>query len=257
MLGQALSAMPPIRQRDEMPRAPEVGSTVKLALLKGFELTCDGVYVPLSSGLQHLLAFLALHRRALRRTQVAGTLWDDVTDRRAAGNLRSALWRLRHLHFDLIGSKNQHLSLAPEVAVDVYEAEKIARLALDPSTDTDRLTLSDLPIAGELLPGWDEEWVLLERERMRQIRLHMLDAFCQRWTLRGRYEEAVMAGIAAVTSEPLRESSQRALIGAFLAEGNPSEALRRYAIFRDVLWRELRLEPSAGITAMVSGLREP
>ena len=253
MLGQALSAMPPVRQLDEVPRA-HAGVSVKLALLKGFVLTCNEVCVPLSVGLQHLLAYLALHRRALRRTHVAATLWDDVTDQRAAGNLRSALWRLRSLELDIVGSQNQHLSLSENVAVDIYEAEKVARFVLDPTTDTDGLKLEDLPIAGELLPGWDEDWVLLERERLRQIGLHMLDALCERWTLSGRCEEAVMAGLAAVTSEPLRESSQRALIGAFLAEGNPSEALRRYGIYRDVLWRELRLEPSARISAMVEGL---
>jgi DNA-binding SARP family transcriptional activator len=256
MLGQALSAMPPLRQRDEMPPAYIAGVPVKLALLKGFELTCNSVPVPLSIGLQHLLAYLALHRRAMRRTQVAGTLWGDVTDRRAAGNLRSALWRLKHLELDLVGSRKEHLSLSANVAVDVYEAEKIARLVLDPAIDTCALKFADLPFAGELLPGWDEDWVLLERERLRQIGLHTLDALCERWTLGGRFDEAVMAGLRAVASEPLHESSQRALISAFLAEGNASEAIRQYGRYREELWRELHLEPSARISAIVNGLSE-
>jgi DNA-binding SARP family transcriptional activator len=252
MLGQALSAMPPIRQRDEMPHAPAAG--VRLALLRGFELTRNGVCVPLSSGLQHLLAYLALHRRALRRTQVAGILWDDVTDRRAAGNLRSALWRLKHLGVDLVGSANQQLSLSAGVAVDIWEADRIARLALDPTTDATALNLEDLPITGELLPGWDQEWVLLERERQRQIGLHVLDALCERWTQTAQYDKAIRAGLAAIATEPLHESSHRALIGAFLAEGNPAEAIRRYREFRDSLWTELHIEPSARITEMVAGL---
>lgn len=256
MLGQAGSAMLPIRQRDEMPHDPMSHDPIKLALLKGFELTCDGVCIPLSKVLQHLLAFLALHRRAMRRAQVAGTLWDNVTDRRAAGNLRSALWRLKHLELDLVGAQNAHLILSANVAVDVYEAENIARLALDPARDIRALKIEDLPYAGELLPGWDEDWVLLERERLRQIGLHTLDALCERWTLGGRFDEAVMAGLRAVASEPLRESSQRALINAFLAEGNASEAVRQFGRYREELWRELRLEPSARISAMVSGLSE-
>jgi DNA-binding SARP family transcriptional activator len=254
MLGQALSAMPTIRQQDEIPHAPVAGSVVKLALLKGFELTCDGVCVTLSSSLEHLVAYLALHRHSLKRAQVAGMLWDNVTGRRAAGNLRSALWRLKCLDLDLVGSRNQHLSLSDSVAVDIYEAERKAKLILDPTSDTGALSLEDLPVAGVLLPGWDEDWVLLERERMRQIGLHMLDALCERWIEGGRFEEAVIAGLKAVTSEPLRESSQRALIAALLAEGNWCEAVRRYGIYRELLWQELRLEPSARISAMVSDL---
>jgi len=244
--------MPPIRQRDEMPHAP--AAAVRLALLRGFELTRNGACVPVSSGLQHLLAYLALHRRALRRTHVAGILWDDVTDQRAAGNLRSALWRIKHLDADLVESADGRLSLAAGVAVDIWEAEQIARQALDPSTDAAALHLDDLPITGELLPGWDQEWVLLERERQRQIGLHVLDALCQRWTRMGQYEKAIRAGLAAIATEPLHESSHRALIGAFLAEGNPAEAIRRYRQFRESLRSELHIEPSARISEMVAGL---
>lgn len=254
MLDQALPPMPRVRQLDELPRAPWTASSVSLTLLKGFKLTCNGLTVPLSISLQHLLAYLALHRHALMRAHVAGILWDDVTDRRAAGNLRSALWRLRRVPWELVGSNHNLLSLSSNVAVDVHEAEKLATLVLDPTADTDALRLEDLPIGGELLPGWDEEWVLLERERLRQIRLHLLEALCERWTHTGRYRDAVLAGIAAVMSEPLRESSQRALLGAYLAEGNPAEAIRRYGLYRDTLWRELRLVPSPRLTAMVEGL---
>ena len=256
MLGQAVSATPPVRQLDGMPCAPTPEGSVKLALLRGFKLSCNGVYIPLSNGLQHVLAYLALHRRALLRTHVAGTLWDDVPDQRAAGNLRSALWRLRHVRLDLIGCNRQHVSLCSSVSVDVFEAERIAKLVLDPTTDAHALQLEEVPIEGELLPGWDEDWVLLERERLRQIRLHMLDTLCERWTRGGRYHEAVVAGLAAVASEPLRESSQRALIAAFVAEGNPTEAVRQFGLYRDTLWRELRLQPSARLSEMVEGLSD-
>jgi DNA-binding SARP family transcriptional activator len=252
MVDQELSALPSVSQSGAMSGASVGGVSVKLGLLRGFDLTCNGLGVPLSRGLQRLLAYLALNRSASRRTHVAAVLWDDVTDQRAAGNLRSALWRLRHVPVHLVGSTSQHLGLAASVAVDVREAERLARLVLDPSMDTAAVRLEDLHIAGELLPGWDEEWVLLERERLRQISLHVLDALCERWTRAGRLDEAVMAGLAAVTSEPLRESSHRALIAALFAEGNQTEALRRYAIYKETLWRELRLQPSQQISAMLN-----
>ncbi len=63
-----------------------------------------------------------------------------------------------------------------------------------------------------------------------------------------------MAGLAAVAGEPLRESAHRALISAYLAEGNPGEAVRQYRRYCAILHKELRLEPSAQMTALLSGL---
>ena len=74
--------------------------------------------------------------------------------------------------------------------------------------------------AGELLPHWYDDWVVIERERFRQLRLHALDALCESLAAAGRYAAAVEAGRASVAAEPLRESAHRLLIQAHLAEGN-------------------------------------
>src|SRR5713101_1468901 len=108
-------------------RKRPTASPCRLALLKGFELTCGGVAIPLSSGAQHLLAYLALQDRALPRTYVAGVLWSNVTDSRAGGNLRSALWRLRQPGLDLVDTVRNCVRLSPEVIVDIHEANVIAR----------------------------------------------------------------------------------------------------------------------------------
>ena len=231
-----------------------VTAEVRLALLGGFELSVNGVRVVLTRGSQLLLAYLAVNNRLLRRAQVAGMLWGDASEPRAAGNLRSTLWRLRQLELDLIGTSTESLRLSPAVRVDIQEAESIARMVFDSQADVTCLDFERLPFWGELLPGWDFEWVLLERERLRQITLHVLDALCERWTVEAQYEKAVKAGLAAVASEPLRESSHRALISAFLAEGNPSEAIRRFTQYCELLWRELKLRPSPRLASLVAGL---
>jgi len=258
MQQQVMSGLRPNRHRAEFGHVPgesrRLGS-LRLSLLNEFELSLDGIGIPLSTVSQHLLAYLALSTRGANRTHVAGTLWGDVSDQRAAGNLRSTLWRLRRLDLDLVDSGGDHLSLSPGVVVDIHEANRIARLVLDPAADIASLSLEELPVTGELLPGWDDQgWVLIERERLRQIALHVMDALCERWTQIGQYEKAIRAGLAAVASEPLRESSHRALIAAFLAEGNPAEAIRRYRHFSQMLRSELQIEPSARITEMVAWL---
>src|SRR5881628_3043491 len=120
-----------LRTFDTSATAPDSrpAARVRLTLLNAFQLTRDDATLSVSNGLQHLLAYLALQRRSLRRSHVAAALWDDVTDHRAAGNLRSALWRLRQLDLDIVGTNNQCLSLSEGVAVDVYEAERVAKVA--------------------------------------------------------------------------------------------------------------------------------
>jgi len=104
------------------------------------------------------------------------------------------------------------------------------------------------------LPDWYDDWVLIERERHRQLGLHALEALASRLVQLERYGEAVDAALAAVAAEPFRESAYRALIAAHLAEGNASEALRQYEHFRRLLAEGLSLAPSPRMEALVAGL---
>ena len=93
--------------------------------------------------------------------------------------------------------------------------------------------------------GWYDEWLLLERERLRQMRLHALEALAEQLVIAGDLPAAVHAALAAVAIDPLRESAHRALIRAHLAEGNRVEALRQLARLRHLLREELGVEPSS------------
>jgi DNA-binding SARP family transcriptional activator len=228
---------------------------VRLSLFGGFDVECNGVSVPLVLSAQRLMAFLALQSRQLPRVHVAGVLWTDVCETRASGNLRTVLWRLRDAGLDVVQTCNEHLKLAPIVAVDVHEAEAWARCILDRRSDCHDVPVADVPFRRELLPGWYDDWILIERDRQRQLGLHALEALADRLTACGRHEGAVLAGMAAVNAEPLRESAHRALIRAHLAEGNPTEAVRQYRVYADLLRRELDLQPSEALDALMRGLR--
>src|SRR5215217_6526529 len=246
------------------PGAWQVPMARRLSLLGGFELRCAGTEVAVARGGQRLLALLALlalQGRPLERLWVAGTLWLDATEERAGASLRSALWRLPQPEGTaVVEASATHLRLARDLAVDVQELAGLAQGLEAPATlggdqggdqggDLDPSTL-----AVDLLPDWYEDWVVLERERFRQLRLHALEALCSRLTTAGRFGAAVQAGLAAVAGEPLRESAHRTLIQAHLAEGNPGEAVRQYQLYRRLLASELAIEPSAAIHVLVQPL---
>ena len=214
---------------------------LQLGLLRGFELRRGDDLVPLPMSAQRVVAFLALHDRPLQRLYVAGTLWLDASEERANASLRTALWRLGRPSCRLVEATATHVALAGDVTVDVRQAKQLAESAIDGCSIPAARTLYG---AGEILPDWYEDWVLIEREHFRQLRLHALEAICAELTAAGRFAEATQAGLAAVAGEPLRESAHRALIAAHLAEGNPGEALRQYRFFARILKEQLDLEPS-------------
>jgi DNA-binding SARP family transcriptional activator len=203
---------------------------------------------------QRLLAFLALNDRPLQRLYVAGKLWLDTTEERAFANLRSTLWRTNRSGHRLVSVVSSQLALAAEVRVDVHEARGQARRLVDGSAAAEELSLDRLVLAGELLPDWYDDWVLIERERYRQLGLHALEALADRLVVLERYGEAADAALAAIAGEPLRESAHRMLIGVHAAEGNVSEALRQYELYRSMLSEGLSLSPSPRLEALVDGL---
>jgi DNA-binding SARP family transcriptional activator len=103
----------------------------------------------------------------------------------------------------------------------------------------------------ELLPGWYEDWVVLEAESWRQLRLHALEASAGVLAGARRFGEAVCAAQAAVCADPLRESPHAALIRVHLSEGNQSEAVREFERYRERLGAALNLEPTPGLRALL------
>jgi DNA-binding SARP family transcriptional activator len=230
----------------------------RVRLLDGFDVqlpgTASGSAPDLPRAVQRLIALLSLAGRPAR-TAIAGKLWPDVTEEHAHGSLRSSLWRVHKVAPGLITVSGGTLSIAQDVLVDVQELTKWAQRSLDPCCATDSITTGDLGLPGELLPGWYDEWVLVERERLRQLRLHALEALAEKYATAGRYGEAVQAAYAAVRAEPLRESAHRTVVRVHLAEGNVTEAIRAYESFRVMLADEIGAAPTPQMSRLIDDLR--
>jgi DNA-binding SARP family transcriptional activator len=224
-------------------------SAVTVHLLGGFRCLLAGEPFPLPLGSQRLLAFLALHDRPVQRSFVAANLWLEKDEARAAANLRSALWRLGQLDSSVVTAEGAALVLDAEVAVDVrdlqVEAYRLAGIA-SAGALPERVLFDH-----DLLPDWYDEWLLLERERVHQLRLHALDLLSVALVADGRHALAIDAACASIAGEPLRESAHRALIGAHLAAGNRVEAVRQYERFRVSLRDAVGMEPTDAIRRLL------
>jgi DNA-binding SARP family transcriptional activator len=230
-----------------------------ILVLGGFQLRHGGsaqVSVPPAS--QRVLAFLAVHGGVASRAAVAGTLWSDATAGHAYSNLRSALARLERTGRKALQASKLELGLAEGVTVDLHHSKALARRLLDPAVPPAQADLGAaavVALSADLLPGWYDDWALIEAEDWRQLRLHALEVLAGRLTSAGRWGEAAGAAGAAVRAEPLRESAHAALIRVHLAEGNQSEALHEFEGYRALLHAELGLEPTLRLRQLLQGLQ--
>ena len=225
---------------------------VSLTLIDSFELRYDGEPARLPLGSQRLVAYLALRGRPLLRIHVAGTLWLHSSENRSYANLRTALWRLGRSREAVVDATTTHVGLSSEVVVDVRRVAALARGLLEHPEAARELGRSELD--GDLLPDWYDDWVLVERERLRQLRLHALEQLAERAIQDGHYGQAIDIALTAIQADPLRDSAHRVLIRAHVAEGNASLAIRQYREYCRLVRGQLKLEPSRELRELVAGL---
>ena len=235
------------------------GASVSMRLLGDFELKVDGETVDVAHSSQRLLGFLALQGRAVQRTYAGGMLWLEAPESKASGCLRSAIWRVPSVDgFGLLSTTPSRIGLDPRVRVDLYEATAQAHQILH-ALPGELLTadlLEEARLFGEdVLLGWYDDWVVMERERFRQIRLHALDRLSEHLLVQRRYADALEISLNSVEAEPLRETSHRLVVRVHLAEGNLAEAVRHFRRYEVLLDRELGVGPSSAMRdLLVEGL---
>ncbi|MFO7689275.1 MAG: transcriptional regulator, partial [Cryobacterium sp.] len=172
-----------------------------LRLLCCWQLRRNGERVEVGARQKRLITALAL-LGARPRHFLAGLLWPDSSEPQAAGNLRASLFRISHDLPRLVQPADP-LELCDGVAVDLQRVHRLiaAVLVLDsPQHDHDVLPsdTSDVLRAAELLPGWYEDWVLREQDRLQQQRVEALEALA-RHHLQSRDLTAAMDAARAAT----------------------------------------------------------
>lgn len=230
------------------PRGDGNARHITLRVLGRFDLVVGSQAVPVGTNCQRLLTLLAVRDCHVSRACAAGTLWPEATSSRANANLRTVLWRLQRCCAVAVDASFYDIRLAPGVTVDIQEVCKIARLLLDRSITRDAAELSEAlscNLYDDIVPDLgDEEWLVVERERYRQLHLHALESLSEDLIAMGWYGAAVEAALGVTRVDPFRESARQLLVRAYLAEGNQLEASRQLKEYRNLLHRELGLEPT-------------
>ncbi len=218
---------------------------------------------------RELLAYLLLHRdRPHRREAVAERLWGGGAAEDPRKRLRQALWRLNSVLdgtspvLELCGDEWIQLKADGALWLDVAALESGWREV--GAFDQRELPESAWSVAraaldlyrGDLLEGSDQEWCVLERERLRDIFLAMGDAVMNRYLASSEIAEGIRLGFEILRHDPARETTHCSLMRLHALEGNRNTALRQYERCAAALRRELNVEPRERTRELFEQIRD-
>jgi DNA-binding SARP family transcriptional activator/pimeloyl-ACP methyl ester carboxylesterase/tRNA A-37 threonylcarbamoyl transferase component Bud32 len=209
-----------------------------------FSLQLDDQPVTLASRpAQLVLAYLLLNPAAShRREQMAGVLWPESSDTNARHNLRNTVWQLRKALGD------EYLLVTKDtVAFDrsaPHQSDVAMLQDVVPLDDVDALMGAVCGYQGDLLPGFYEDWIQLERERLRGLYERRMQALLDALSARGRWRDVLNWAELWLARGHSPEPAYRALMLAQAAQGDLASMAAAYRRCVQALKSELDVPPS-------------
>src|SRR6267378_3774695 len=230
---------------------------LSLTLLGGFQARLEpgsAIALPTRKS-RALLAYLALPPgRAHPRDKLAALLWGGIREESSRASLRQALFAIRKALSDTAAVQQHGDALALEPGAVEVDAATFERLVHEGTPAT--LERAAALYQGDLLSGFVvdeapfEEWLLGERERLRELALEGLAKLLAQQRKAGAPEAAVQTALKLLTLDPLQEAVHRALMRLYADLGRRGTALRQYQQCVNVLGRELGIEPEPETKAL-------
>jgi DNA-binding SARP family transcriptional activator/Flp pilus assembly protein TadD len=233
-------------------------SILHIQLLGEFRLVYNNAPLALhhATRLHSLLAWLLLHAGVPQpRAYLAYTLWPDSSEEQARTNLRKRFFELRQAlpHPDLFLAADATTLYwrhdAPYV-LDVAEFEH--SLANERSLAAVARAVS--LYGGDLLPGCYDDWIVPERERLRQAFLDLLAEGVALAEAEQEYQTAIRYAQQLLRHDPLHEETYQSLMRLHALSGDRAAALRVYHTCADTLAQELGIKPGLAICALYKRL---
>ncbi len=220
---------------------------LQVLVFGGFQVRIDpGSAVPLASRKgQALLAYLALRRgQPQTRDKLAALLWGETPEDQARNSLRQTLFTLRRALGevpDWLVAEGETLAVNPQVVwVDALAFEEAAQAGTP-----EQLARAAALYTGDLLEGVNlremafEDWLVVERERYRELAYDVLTRLLKHQASTGETEAAILTAGRLLGLDPLQEAVHRMLMRLYVRQGRRGAAQRQYQLCADLVRREL------------------
>jgi TolB-like protein/Flp pilus assembly protein TadD len=237
-------------EKKSLLRTSEEGQrSIRLTILGDFVLSgADGRKFPITTKKNRaLLAFLALSPGfQATRERICAFLWGDRAEDQARSSLRQSLAVLRK---ELGQIEEQVLKTYDDLValrIDTLEVDAVEFLELSDSSEINTLRAAAQFYGGELLNDTSikdaafEDWLSAQRSRLSTAAIKVFDRLIPLEVGHSR----IVAAQQLVNFDPLRESSHRLLMQAYIDQGDNGLALKQFELCRKLLQEELSVEPA-------------
>ena len=195
------------------------------------------------------------------REKLAGLLWSDRGQKQARDSLKHSLTRLRHA---FLGVSPQPIAAdrhsvrfnATSVSIDVAEFERLLQQG-----STEAILMAVETFRGDLLESISirdaafQEWLLLERQKLRRRLEEALTSLLAKLMATRNYENAGEVARRLIQFDPLQEVAYRALMQILSGQGQKAQALKLFRELNDRLHRDLGVKPELETAKLHEAIR--
>ncbi len=217
------------------------------------------------------LAYFAATRGQLHsREHLIERFWPEEGTNRARANLSSAIWRLQ---------RTLRGGAAPSLSVDslgdigfernapIWVDSEFFERALSTAFASPRGALAKTALGnvvkglelyrGEYMPGWYDDWVLTQRERLHELRFRAKLRLLEHYEAIDEFDDAIDCAHELLRMDALRETVHRRLMRIYAKNGEPAKLVTQYRMLERMLKSELGVRPSAQTEALYQELVAP
>lgn len=213
-----------------------------------------------------LLYYLAAAPGSHPRSRLADLLWPDLTEKKAFGNLRYALWNIRQV-MDIAPLSVNRTTVAfdpdQRISVDLLDFQQaVAQLDGQTTTSIEVLQRAIALYQGDILSGFEtldappfNDWLRRKQAHYRSIVIELLERAIRYHFDRHQLADAMSATRRLLDIEPWHEQYHRQLMLMLALTGQRGEAIEQYHHCRRLLADDLGLEPEPETKTLFERIR--
>ncbi len=249
-------------------------SSLSISLFGKPQFSLDGtpLAIPTARAVP-IIAYLAITGQSQSREILANLLWSDNSQRQALAALRTTLWRLKAAGLEdwISLDRNEiELNYQRNIEVDVLAFKGLLERCGSHGHPLSQICLNCTPpltkavslYRGEFLAGFNiskapifDDWRMQQSEILRALHLDALERLVRCHRTFGDINLAIHYARLWLNYDRLNENAYYHLMQLFSITGQRTAGISLFKHYKEILWRELGVEPSEESTAIYKQLQ--
>ena len=215
-----------------------------------------------------LIAYLAITGKSQPREVLANLLWPESTQKQALAALRTTLWRMKVARLDEWITLNRNeieLNHQKNISIDVVNFKNLLEKCSTHGHPPSQICRYCTPLLseaielyrGEFMAGFDiskaptfDDWCMLQSVSLQIMHLGALERLVKCHRTFGDFNLAIHYARIWINHDHINEEAHFQLLQLYAITGQRTAGITLYKHYKEVLFRDLGVEPSNEITAI-------